>query len=128
MLGNAYVIKSELNDAVDAIEKAHELSPGNLLVELHLALAHYLNGNKQKGDDLLQNLQEKAKKEYVPASYIATLLSYLGESDQAYEWFKKACSDRDFMLPFFLNWPLKHFDIPDEKRFHDLIEKMWAKP
>jgi len=46
--------------------------------------------------------------------------------EEASKWWEKACNERDFMLPFFLNWPLDYYRIPDEKRSHDLIEKMWA--
>ena len=88
---------------------------------------YYKEGKFQQGDMILDALKEKAKKEYVPASLISTIYLVRGEKDEAYTWWKKACDDRDFMLPYFLNWPVSFFRIAEEKRFQDLIDKMWAR-
>jgi tetratricopeptide (TPR) repeat protein len=88
---------------------------------------YYEEGKFQQGDMILDALKEKAKEEYVPASYISYIYLSRGETDEAYKWWKKACDDRDFLLPYYLNWPISFHRIPEEKRFQDLIDKMWAR-
>jgi len=126
-LGQAYYAKSNIKEAIEAEEKAYELSGRIPMGGFILACMYYKEGKFQQGDMILDALKEKAKEEYVPASYISYIYLSRGETDEAYKWWKKACDDRDFMLPFFLNWPISFFRIPEEKRFQDLIDKMWAR-
>lgn len=96
------------------------------MVACNLACVYYMHDKKNQGDKIFSTLKEKAREEYIPATYLAQVHNVLGEMDEAYKWWRKACDDRDFMLPFFLSLPLDFMRTPNEKRFHDLIEKMWA--
>ena len=127
LLGQAYYAKSNIKESIEVEEKAYELSGRISMVGWILACMYYEEGKFQQGDMILDALKEKAKEEYVPASYISCIYLSRGETDEAYKWWKKACDDRDFMLPFYLNWPISFFRIPEEKRFQDLIDKMWAR-
>jgi tetratricopeptide (TPR) repeat protein len=127
LLGAAYYAKSNIKESIEVEEKAYELSGRIPLVGWVLAIIYYEEGKFQQGDMILDALKEKAKEEYVPASLISHIYISRGETDEAYKWWKKACDDRDFMLPYFLNWPIAFFRIPEEKRFQDLIDKMWAR-
>ena len=126
LLGVAYYAQSKYEDAIEAQEKAYELSGRIPMGGINLASILYKQGNREKADSYLNAMLEQAKLEYVPASLIANLYRLRGNMDEAYKWWKKACDDRDFMLPFFLNFPVDFYEIPDEKRFHDLIDAMWA--
>ena len=127
LLGQAYYAKSNIKESIEVEEKAYELSGRIPMVGWILAIIYYEEGKFQQGDMILDALKEKAKEEYVPASYISCIYLSRGETDEAYKWWKKACDDRDFMLPFYLNWPVSFFRIPEEKRFQDLIDKIWAR-
>ena len=71
-------------------------------------------------------MKQIAEKEYVPASLFSAVYLVRGEMDEAYEWWKKACDNRDFMLPYFFSFPdpTNFWRIPDDKRFHDSIDKI----
>ncbi|MCP4723963.1 MAG: hypothetical protein GY863_02945, partial [bacterium] len=126
LLGMTYQAKSMIKEAIFELEKASKLSEGAPIVTSSLAYLYYISNNRSKGDEILNDLLEKTKNSYVPATYLCAVYFGHGDMDQALTWWKKACDDRDFMLPFFLSWPNEQWQIPDDKRFHDLLDKMWT--
>ncbi|MCP4727102.1 MAG: protein kinase, partial [bacterium] len=101
LLGMTYQAKSMIKEAIYELEKASKLSEGAPIVTSSLAYLYYISNNRSKGDEILNGLLEKAKTSYVPATYLCAVYFGHGDMDQALTWWKKACDDRDFMLPFF---------------------------
>ena len=124
LIGLAYYGNSKIKESIEAQEKAYELSGRIPIVSFNLACTYYTQGKKQQGDMIFNDLKLRAKEVYVPATLLSTLYRAWGELDEAYKWWEKACDDRDFMLLFFLNFPIEYFKIPDQKRFHDQIDKL----
>jgi adenylate cyclase len=126
LLGMAYYAKSKIKEATEAFEKCYELSGHTPMGAVNLACAYYAQGKNQQGDVVFNEMKEIAKKEYVPASLFVAIYLVRGEMDEAYKWWKKACDNRDFMLPFFSSFkdPKNFWTTPDEQRFHDAIDEL----
>ena len=50
--------------------------------------------------DVLGELEARAKKQYVPATSIATIYSGLGDTEQAVAWLQRAYEQRDVRMSF----------------------------
>jgi TolB-like protein/Tfp pilus assembly protein PilF/predicted Ser/Thr protein kinase len=126
LIGLAYYGKDRIKESLEALEKAYELSGRIPMGAVNLACLYYKQGERREGDAIFKALREMAKNRYVPATLLSVIYHALGDMDEAFRWWRKACDDRDFMLPFFLNMPLEFYRIPAQKRFRDLIGKMWG--
>jgi hypothetical protein len=51
-------------------------------------------------------LNELRRQQYVPAIYSAAVYAGLGESDQAFEWLRRAVERRDWLIAWFHVDPL----------------------
>jgi hypothetical protein len=51
-------------------------------------------------------LNELGRQQYVPAIYSAAVYAGLGESDQAFEWLRRAVERRDWLIAWFHVDPL----------------------
>jgi hypothetical protein len=81
-------------------------------------------GKREEARKILNNIIEYSKGNYVPADYIASVFSALGEKEQAFTWLEKACRERDPLLLMFLK-PLHRFDpLRSDPRYAALLRKI----
>jgi serine/threonine protein kinase/Tfp pilus assembly protein PilF len=115
--------KSRMDEAIQENEKAVQFSNEAPFPTMILASTYFETGKIEQGERMFKTLQERSKREYLPPMgfYIIHLLR--GERDQAYAWFKRALDERDSFLPWFLDFPVKKYGIPDEPRFNELLKK-----
>jgi len=55
------------------------------------------------------------------------VLRHLGDKDQIFDWWNKACEDRSFDVIFLKVDPLND-DLRDDPRFADLLRKAGLSP
>ena len=60
-------------------------------------------------------------------AYVATVLQYLGDKDQTFKWWEKACEDRSFDVVFLKVDP-SNDDLRDDPRFAALLRKVGLSP
>ncbi len=91
-LGNALEVHGDLAAAIVEYRKAAEVSddPG---IPAGLASAYAALGNTKKAVKILDQLQERAKHQYVPAAIFAMLHLALGNKDEAMRWLEKSYQD-----------------------------------
>ncbi|MDA2912834.1 protein kinase [Acidobacteriia bacterium AH_259_A11_L15] len=121
--GHAYVGKGLYDDAIAEYEKAVEVSGGGPGFKGHLGYAYALAGHKGKALEILHELKELSKKQYVPSVGIALVLIGLEDTDQAFAWLEKAYEERDvlFLYLTMARW----FDpLRDDPRFQDLLRRL----
>jgi hypothetical protein len=68
-----------------------------------------------------------AARRYVSPAYIAMVFQCLGDKDQTFEWWAKACEDRSFD-PIFLKVDPLNDGLRDDPRFADLLRKAGLAP
>ena len=83
-----------------------------------------MSGERNKAQQLLDELIEQKKKKYIPPYFIAEIYSGLGESDNTFEWLDKAYEERDSQLVYLkAPWP-EWGPIRSDPRFKALLKKI----
>jgi len=120
-LGRTYAAKGMIKESISELETAVKLSNETPLAIAALACCYYFVGKKDEADSLLKTLKTRSESEYVQATTIYLIHRVRGEEDLALEWLKKACIERDSLLPWFRAHP---FLIPEESKYMSLVKEM----
>jgi len=95
-LADAYSRKGEGAKAIAAGERAVELSAGTLVPAAGiLIIATARHGAEARARELLGQLTERARREYVFPFWLAAGYAALGDTDRAFEYLAEAQRDRD---------------------------------
>jgi tetratricopeptide (TPR) repeat protein len=80
-------------------------------------------GKREAAQEILDNLIEYSKGNFVSGVELAVICAALGEKDQAFNWLEKAFRERD---PYLLNLN-NYFSLDplrSDARFTDLLKRM----
>jgi len=122
-LAEDYLSMSMYPEAIASVEKAMSLAGRIPLLITMLGRTYAVSGRKDEAEILLQELQDKAKSEYVLPMYFTSLYADLGNIDEAFRWLKKVYQERHFGM-FLLRVPSLWEPLHSDPRFDDLIKKM----
>jgi tetratricopeptide (TPR) repeat protein len=123
VLGKVYERKHMYGEARMEFDKAYDLSGGNTEA---LSLAGYtyaVSGDRSEALRMLNDLQERARRGYVPPYNIALTFAGLGDKNQALDWLEKGLEARDphmVFLPVERKWD----GIRNEPRFQALLRRI----
>jgi DNA-binding winged helix-turn-helix (wHTH) protein/TolB-like protein/Flp pilus assembly protein TadD len=92
--GQAYLQKGMFKEAIDDLTKAQNLSGNWPAAIAELSCAYALAGQKSKARRMLNDLNVRARREYIDPYLIALVHTTLGEHDAAFEWLGKAYESR----------------------------------
>ena len=87
-----------------------------------LGYAYAAAGDRAKAEQVLRDLDELAKKQYVSPAARASVYLGLGEKAKALDWIEKAFEDMDPL--FWWNTDQLYDSVRDEPRFKALLKKM----
>jgi serine/threonine protein kinase/tetratricopeptide (TPR) repeat protein len=121
--GLAYRAKSMLTEAIAEMEKAVELSGGAPWPALILTTAYFDAGQTDKGEKLLRRLEQRVKKEYLPAIGFSYIYFAKNDLDRAYYWLERACEEKDSFLPWCAIIPFEDWQLFIEPRLRPLFKK-----
>ncbi len=99
-LGQVYEMRGQYAIAIPEFEKAVQLSGGDPYYAGSLGHAYAASGNARQARAVLQNLQSRVRRQYVPAYAIALIYAGLGDKDQAFRWLQSAVGDRSTSMVF----------------------------
>lgn len=94
-LGHTYSLQGKHKEAISTINQAVHLSQRNTTALGNLALAYYEAGQKREIKNIQIELDEKSKKEWVPATILAAVHFYLGEYEKSFSLLEKAYEDQE---------------------------------
>ncbi|MFO7621298.1 MAG: tetratricopeptide repeat protein [Bacteroidales bacterium] len=117
VLGLVYYSKKMYKEAVEAWEKAVDLSGGNPLMTSWLISGYYLVGEKDLADKQFDGLKKRSETEYVPPTSFFLIHMIRGEEEMALDWLKRACDEHDTILPWF------KFSFPEGSRYRALLKE-----
>ncbi len=125
LLGNAYAAGGRLDDAIEMIAKAVDVSERASFFLGMLGWALATAGPAKRRDDaqaILTELEERAAKEYVAPLHLAAVVSALGDLDRAFELLDEARQKRNA----FLIYPRFSFynAFRGDPRFREHLERM----
>jgi eukaryotic-like serine/threonine-protein kinase len=107
-------------------EALSALKTGKALVRLRTAaLAHVFarSGNRSAAEELLSDLLEKSKSQYVSAYDIAVVYLGLGQNDQTFGWLEKAYDEGSGFMRY-LNVDPRFTPLHADRRYQDLLGRM----
>jgi tetratricopeptide (TPR) repeat protein len=127
VLGGSFVYKSMYNEGIPEFKKSLAISPGDERTLGFLGLAYAQSGRRAAAQNVLDQLNQLSKKEYVEPVPTAQIYTALGEKDKAFEWLEKAYEERSWYLGFVkVDRP---FDpLRSDPRFADLLRRMNLEP
>jgi len=100
LLGAAYLSQNDVPRALAECEKARQLETSIPWTSAKLGQAYAAAGRRRDTENLLRQLEARAREHYVPAYNLAELYVALGENDQAAAMLEKAYADRSMLLTF----------------------------
>lgn len=121
-LARTYVMQGRYAEAIPEL-RAIEYQPASRLTRTTLARAYALSGDRAAAMKLREELEEVAKKIYIPGYWMALLYAAFEEKECALESLERAYEDRDTWLV------LLRFDsgldvLRGEPRFQALLRRM----
>jgi adenylate cyclase len=121
--GRPYLQKGEYSKALAEIRLAVDSSGGSTISRAVLAHALASAGKKAEADEILAELLERARAEYLPSYWIALVFTGLGDVDQAMAWLERAYEERSSWLVWIKVEP--RFDgLRSDPRFASLLRRM----
>ena len=122
-LGFSLIGKGKPQDAIPPLERAVALSHGSPGVIGILARAYGHAGRRSEALRLIDELNRRRKKGYVPTAPFVQAYVGLGDYDEAFAWFERACQEKSNIL----QW-IKVEPFPDamrnDPRFTDLLHRV----
>src|SRR5438093_5228298 len=122
-LGLAYEQKQVLDAATEEFKKAISLSAGSPLMKAALGHAYAKSQKKYEANEVLNELNELAKRQYVSAYEIATIYVALGNNEQAFQLLEQAYGEHSFHLVY-LNVSPQFKPVSSDPRFQDLVQRI----
>ena len=122
-LGLAYEQKQVPDAAAEEFKKAISLSGGSPLMRAALGRAYAESQKKHEANQMLNELNEFAKRQYVSAYEIATIHVALGNNEQVFQSLAKAYAEHSFHLVN-LNVSPQFKSVRSDPRFRDLVQRL----
>jgi tetratricopeptide (TPR) repeat protein len=127
-LGLAYRGKSMRKEAIAEMERAVDLSGGAPWPALMLATNYFEIDQMSQGKRLLESLEQRAHKEYLPSLGFAYIYFFRSNLDKAYYWLERACEEKDSFLPWCAIIPIQEYQLHNHPRLRLLYEKSGLIP
>jgi TolB-like protein/Tfp pilus assembly protein PilF/predicted Ser/Thr protein kinase len=127
-LGGCYLGKSMNREAIAEFEKELAASPGSTYALALLGNAYAVAGRRADAQKVLLQLDEIAKKKYLPGMGRAIVYIGLGDKDKAFEWLEKSYADRSINMADSLKTSPIFDPLRSDPRFADLLRRMNLQP
>ena len=122
-LGEAYSRMGRYEEGIALLEKARQLLIGEYHPLGFLGWAYIHAGRRPDAARFLAELEEKRRRQYVPAGTIAFVALALEDVDAAFGWADKATQERDPGLPWLIRAP-EFRALRDDPRYQGLLRRM----
>lgn len=122
-LGLAYEQKRMFDDAISEFRKAIALSGGCPLMQAALGHAYAASNNRVQATRIVDELNELSKQRYASSYEVAAIYVALGENEQAFQLFERACKEHCFHLVYLTVWP-QFGAVSSDPRFQDIVQRI----
>ena len=122
-LGWAYFRQGKQAQGVAELERAVSLSHANTQWLAQLGQAHALMGNTDKAREVLQQLEERARRTYVSPYHLAFVYAGLGEVERALDLLERAFAERTGAI-YAIKGSVLLAPLRSHPRFQALLKKM----
>jgi serine/threonine protein kinase/lipoprotein NlpI len=122
-LARAFCMRNMYREAVSAAQKGVEFTGGAPLAKGVYGYILAMSGDKEKAEQVLLELKERAKLGFVPAFAVTFIYIGLGDKENAFEWFEKGIGQRDPALFHIKSSPEADI-LRSDPRYTALLKKM----
>jgi TolB-like protein/Tfp pilus assembly protein PilF len=91
-----------------------------------LGYAYAISGNRPKAEEMLRELEEMAKGQYVSSTAFADIHLGLGEKEKALDWLEKSYQDQESACWYLKVDPI-YDSVRNEPRFQALVQKVFRE-
>jgi TolB-like protein/Tfp pilus assembly protein PilF len=123
LLGLAYANKSMPELAIAESQKAVELSGHSAGAVAGLGHVYATLGRRVEAHQVLDELEQLAKRGYVSPYSVAAIYARLGDKDAAFEWLEKAYQDGAYGILFLKSAP-EWDGLRSEPRFQNIMRRV----
>jgi len=127
-LSITYAQNGQFEEAIAAAEKANQLSGGNALTLGTLGSLYGRASRTAEARQLLDELTERQRSTYVPASALAIVHRSLGERQESLEWIAKGIEERDPIIVTALKSSPTYDPLRSHPAYQALLRKMNLEP
>ena len=125
-ISEGYILMAmhQYDESISSFKRAMKISNRHHFAVNGLIWTYCLTGNDEKARILMNELKERAKKEYITNTFTGLSAAYLGDLDEAFDYLEKAYNDRD---PILNNLRYEKWGPPqfrDDPRFQKLLERI----
>ena len=110
------------SEAINDLQQALKLQNDSFCLG-RLGYAYARAGRKSDAIRVLDSMKAEYTRSYLPAYQIGVVYAGLGDADQVFSWFEKACEDRDPDIIMIKVEPLLD-GLRAHPRFAELLRKM----
>ena len=119
ILGQSYILKGQLSEGLAECQKARELDDDPQVLA-YVAFAQAALGKKEEAAKVLAQMNELARKRYVPSYAFAVVYIGLGDKDQAFHWLERSLEERAWEITYLKVEPFMD-TLHSDPRFADLV-------
>jgi TolB-like protein/Flp pilus assembly protein TadD len=122
-LGIVLICNHQVEEAIPVLERAGSVTHGSPAVIGMLIWAYAHAGRRTDALRLLEELKKRRQAGYVPTAAFVFAYLGLGDNEQAFAWFERACQEHSSILKFIKVFP--PFDsVRGDPRFQDLVRRV----
>src|SRR5581483_6043115 len=122
-LGVAHLMKGEFAAAIGVFQQQLHAARAPLVLT-NLAHAYAVAGQHDDARRALDELTEQAARQPIPALYFGLIHLGLKESERVWDYLEKAFTERDALLPAYLNSDPRFQSMRGAERAQDLLRRM----
>lgn len=127
VIAQSYEQTGRYQEAVAELKRARTIDANWPYIFAELGYAYAVSGERSEAEKTLQQLKERAAREYIDAILIANIYVGLGQKDQAFGWLEKAYQERSGLMPWLKGEP-KWDPLRGDARFADLLRRIGLAP
>jgi adenylate cyclase len=122
LLGCCLLWKGDTTGAIAEFQRSKIVVTGAWYQGL-LGYAYAISGNRPKAEQILRELEEMAKRQYVNSTAFADIHLGLGEKEKALDWLDKSYQDQESACWYLKVDPI-YDSVRNEPRFQALLKKV----
>ncbi len=123
LLGCCLLWKGDTPGAIAEFQRSKIVVTGAWYQGL-LGYAYAISGDRPKAEQMLRELEEMAKRQYVSSTAFAMIYLGLGKKEKALDWLDKSYQDQESACWYLTVDPI-YDSVRDEPRFQALVQKVF---
>jgi TolB-like protein/Tfp pilus assembly protein PilF len=124
LLGCCLLWKGDTTGAIAEFQRSKIIVTGAWYQGL-LGYAYAISGDRPKAEQILRELEEMAKRQYVNSTAFADIHLGLGEKQKALDWLEKSYQDQESACWYLKVDPI-YDSVRNEPRFQGLVQKVFG--